>query len=496
MPRAAAAQGKLEKEDVDVRKGFLLAVALVAFLFPSGAGAVEKKWIGNSGESWNDDTHWNGGSKPTDAELAKFSGAGTPVKIDAAAVAGGLKLDSGFLLDIQAGGSLTLGSANSAVDIELTGGGEAEIRTTDTTKLDFVGTVPQLNLNVPSSARLKLGNTSAPAAVHQSGGSVQLTGTVTAAAGGTVWHVNGGLLHVKKNEAFSGNMTVKVAAGKEVQFVKGADADAGFDFAAGSSIASLDVADATSAVPALKLKALTGDVMLKLINVPAALAPGGVLRVIDCASPIPAVAKISLDPASAAKYEIQRSGDRRSVMIGTRAVASADVVGFTPPTDSLASREYEPGVPFAASFDVTSSAGQALTVTTIPGSSLPAWLGYVVTPKGGVSSDVTVVLSGTPDATVSGDIPLGFRASTATASADMTYTIVKKGSGGTPNPNPNPNPNPRPGQPGPLPRPNPGDPLLPDPNRKSRSGGGGCDAGLAGIVALLALLPLRSRRRK
>ena len=44
MPRAAAAQGKLEKEDVDVRKGFLLAVALVAFLFPSGAGAAEKVW--------------------------------------------------------------------------------------------------------------------------------------------------------------------------------------------------------------------------------------------------------------------------------------------------------------------------------------------------------------------------------------------------------------------------------------------------------------------
>ena len=44
MPRAAAAQGKLEKEDVDVRKGFLLAVALVAFLFPLGAGAAEKVW--------------------------------------------------------------------------------------------------------------------------------------------------------------------------------------------------------------------------------------------------------------------------------------------------------------------------------------------------------------------------------------------------------------------------------------------------------------------
>ena len=111
----------------------------------------------------------------------------------------------------------------------------------------------------------------------------------------------------------------------------------------------------------------------------------------------------------------------------------------------------------------------------LPGSPFPAWLSFVVTPKGGVSSDVTVTLSGTPDATVSGDIPLGFRASTATASADMTYTIVKKGSGGAPGPNPNP----RPGQPGPLPIPNPGDPLLPDPNRKSRSGGGGCDAGLA-----------------
>ena len=89
-----------------------------------------------------------------------------------------------------------------------------------------------------------------------------LTGTVTAAAGGTDWHVNGGLLYVKKNDAFSGNMSVKVAADREVQFVKGADAEAGFDFSAGSSIANLDVADATSAVPALKLKALTGDVML------------------------------------------------------------------------------------------------------------------------------------------------------------------------------------------------------------------------------------------
>ena len=335
---------------------------------------------------------------------------------------------------------------------------------------------------------------SAPAAVHQSGGIVQLTGTVTAAAGGTDWHVNGGLLYVKKNDAFSGNMSVKVAAGKEVQFVKGADAEAGFDFSAGGSIANLDVADATSAVPALKLKALTGDVMLKLINVPATLAPGDVLRVIDCASPIPAVAKISLDPVNQALYKVRRANGDRQVLIEKQAVVSADAVVFTPSTDSLASREYEPGVPFAASFEVTSSAGQDLTVTTIPGSSLPAWLGYVVTPKGGASSDVTVALSGTPDATVSGDIPLGFRASTATASADMTYTIVKKGSGGTPNPNPNPNP--RPGQPGPLPRPNPGDPLLPDPNRKSRSGGGGCDAGLAGIVALLALLPLRSRRRK
>lgn len=351
MPRAAAAQGKFEKEDVDVRKGLLLAVALVAFLFPSGAGAAEKEWTGNSGESWDDNNRWNPVGTPTDADLAKFSGAGTPVKIDAAAVARGLKLNSSFLLDIQAGGSLTLGSPNSAVDIELTGGGEAEIQTRDMTKLDFVGTVPKLNLNVPSSARLKLGNTSAPAAVHQSGGIVQLTGTVTAAAGGTDWHVNGGLLYVKKTDAFSGNMTVKVAAGKEVQFVKGADAKAGFDFAAGSSIASLDVADATALLPALKLDALTGDVMLKLINVPATLAPGGVLRVIDCASPIPAVAKISLDPVNQALYKVRRANGDRQVLIEKQAVVPADAVVFTPSTDSLASKEYEPGIPFAASFD-------------------------------------------------------------------------------------------------------------------------------------------------
>ena len=406
-----------------------------------------------------------------------------------AAFAGGLLLSPDVSLDIRAGHKLTLGSGDAAVNIELEG--NAEIRTVGASALAF-DAVNRLNLNVPSSARLKLGKMSAPAAVHQSGGIVQLTGTVTAAAAGTVWHVNGGLLYVKKNDAFSGNMSVKVAAGKEVQFEKGADAKAGFDFAAGSSIASLDVADATALLPALKLDALTGDVMLKLINVPATLAPGGVLRVIDCASPIPAVAKISLDPVNQALYKVRRANGDRQVLIEKQAVVSADTVVFTPSTDSLASREYEPRIPFAASFDVTSSAGQALTVTTIPGSSLPAWLGSVVTPKGGVSSDVTVVLSGTPDATVSGDIPLGFRASTATASADMTYTIVKKGSGGAPGPNPNP----RPGQPGPLPRPNPGDPLLPDPNRKSRSGGGGCDAGLAGIVALLALLPLRSRRRK
>ena len=490
MPRAAAAQGKLEKEDVDVRKGFLLAVALVAFLFPLGAGAAEKVWSNSVPDSvWSDGANWVPAGVPASVDHVVIGRSKTIVGITNAAFAGGLLLSPDVSLDIRAGHKLTLGSGDAAVNIELKG--NAEIRTVGASALAF-DAVNRLNLNVPSSARLKLGKMSAPAAVHQSGGIVQLVGTVTAAAGGTDWHVNGGLLYVKKNDAFSGNMSVKVAADREVQFVKGADAEAGFDFSAGSSIANLDVADATSAVPALKLKALTGDVMLKLINVPATLAPGDVLRVIDCASPIPAVAKISLDPASAAKYEIQLSGDRRSVMIGTRAVASADVVGFTPPTDSLASREYEPGVPFAASFDVTSSAGQALTVTTIPGSSLPVWLGYVVTPKGGVSSDVTVTLSGTPDATVSGDIPLGFRASTATASADMTYTIVKKGSGGAPGPNPNP----RPGQPGPLPRPNPGDPLLPDPNRKSRSGGGGCDAGLAGIVALLALLPLWSRRRK
>ena len=490
MPRAAAAQGKFEKEDVDVRKGFLLAVALVAFLFPSGAGAAEKVWSNDvSNGPWGTVNNWVPAGVPASVDHVVIGRSKTRVEVTVDAVAGGLLLSPDVSLDIGAGHNLTLGSGDAAVNIELKG--NAEIRTVGASALVF-DAVNRLNLDVPSSARLKLGKMSAPAAVHQSGGIVQLTGTVTAAAGGTVWHVNGGLLYVKKNDAFSGNMTVKVAAGKEVQFEKGADADAGFDFAAGSSIASLDVADATALLPALKLDALTGDVMLKLINVPAALAPGDVLRVIDCDSPIPAAAQVRLDPASAAKYEIQLSGDRRSVMIGTRAVASADVVVFNPPTDTLASREYEPGVPFAASFDVTSSAGQALTVTTIPGSSLPVWLGYVVTPKGGVSSDVTVTLSGTPDATVSGDIPLGFRASTATASADMTYTIVKKGSGGAPGPNPNP----RPGQPGPLPRPNPGDPLLPDPNRKSRSGGGGCDAGLAGIVALLALLPLRSRRRK
>ena len=490
MPRAAAAQGKLEKEDVDVRKGLLLAVALVAFLFPLGAGAAEKVWSNSVPDSvWSDGANWVPAGVPASVDHVVIGRSKTIVGITNAAFAGGLLLSPDVSLDIRAGHNLTLGSGDAAVNIELKG--NAEIRTVGDSALVF-DAVNRLNLDVPSSARLKLGKMSAPAAVHQSGGIVQLVGTVTAAAGGTVWHVNGGLLYVKKNDAFSGNMSVKVAAGKEVQFEKGADAKAGFDFAAGSSIANLDVADATSAVPALKLNALSGDVMLKLINVPATLAPGDVLRVIDCDSPIPAAAQVRLDPASAAKYEIQLSGDRRSVRIGTRAVASADVVGFTPPTDSLASREYEPGVPFAASFDVTSSAGQALTVTTIPGSSLPVWLGYVVTPKGGVSSDVTVTLSGTPDATVSGDIPLGFRASTATASADMTYTIVKKGSGGAPGPNPNP----RPGQPGPLPRPNPGDPLLPDPNRKSRSGGGGCDAGLAGIVALLALLPLRSRRRK
>ena len=492
MPRAAAAQGKLEKEDVDVRKGFLLAVALVAFLFPSGAGAAEKVWSNSVPDSvWSDGANWVPAGVPASVDHVVIGRSKTIVGITNAAFAGGLLLSPDVSLDIRAGHNLTLGSGDAAVNIELEG--NAEIRTVGASALAF-DAVNRLNLNVPSSARLKLGKMSAPAAVHQSGGIVQLTGTVTAAAGGTDWHVNGGLLYVKKNDAFSGNMSVKVAAGKEVQFVKGADAEAGFDFSAGGSIANLDVADATSAVPALKLKALTGDVMLKLINVPAALAPGGVLRVIDCASPIPAVAKISLDPVNQALYKVRRANGDRQVLIEKQAVVSADAVVFTPSTDSLASREYEPGVPFAASFDVTSSAGQDLTVTTIPGSSLPAWLGYVVTPKGGASSDVTVALSGTPDATVSGDIPLGFRASTATASADMTYTIVKKGSGGTPNPNPNPNP--RPGQPGPLPRPNPGDPLLPDPNRKSRSGGGGCDAGLAGIVALLALLPLRSRRRK
>lgn len=492
MPRAAAAQGKLEKEDVDVRKGFLLAVALVAFLFPSGAGAAEKVWSNSVPDSvWSDGANWVPAGVPASVDHVVIGRSKTIVGITNAAFAGGLLLSPDVSLDIRAGHNLTLGSGDAAVNIELEG--NAEIRTVGASALAF-DAVNRLNLNVPSSARLKLGKMSAPAAVHQSGGIVQLTGTVTAAAGGTDWHVNGGLLYVKKNDAFSGNMSVKVAAGKEVQFVKGADAEAGFDFSAGGSIANLDVADATSAVPALKLKALTGDVMLKLINVPATLAPGDVLRVIDCASPIPAVAKISLDPVNQALYKVRRANGDRQVLIEKQAVVSADAVVFTPSTDSLASREYEPGVPFAASFEVTSSAGQDLTVTTIPGSSLPAWLGYVVTPKGGASSDVTVALSGTPDATVSGDIPLGFRASTATASADMTYTIVKKGSGGTPNPNPNPNP--RPGQPGPLPRPNPGDPLLPDPNRKSRSGGGGCDAGLAGIVALLALLPLRSRRRK
>lgn len=490
MPRAAAAQGKFEKEDVDVRKGFLLAVALVAFLFPSGAGAAEKVWSNDVPDSvWSDGANWVPAGVPASVDHVVIGRSKTIVGITNAAFAGGLLLSPDVSLDIRASQSLTLGSGDAAVNIELEG--NAEIRTVGASVLAF-DAVNRLNLDVPSSARLKLGKMSAPAAVHQSGGIVQLVGTVTAAAGGTVWHVNGGLLHVKKNDAFSGNMTVKVVAGKEVQFVKGADAEAGFDFSAGSSIANLDVADATSAVPALKLKALTGDVVLKLINVPATLAPGDVLRVIDCASPIPAVAKISLDPVNQALYKVRRANGDRQVLIEKQAVVSADAVVFTPSTDSLASREYEPGVPFAASFEVTSSAGQDLTVTTIPGSSLPAWLGYVVTPKGGASSDVTVALSGTPDATVSGDIPLGFRASTATASADMTYTIVKKGSGGTPNPNPNP----RPGQPGPLPRPNPGDPLLPDPNRKSRSGGGGCDAGLPGIVALLALLPLRSRRRK
>jgi len=475
-----------------VRKGFLLAVALVAFLFPSGAGAAEKVWSNSVPDSvWSDGANWVPAGVPASVDHVVIGRSKTIVGITNAAFAGGLLLSPDVSLDIRAGHNLTLGSGDAAVNIELEG--NAEIRTVGASALAF-DAVNRLNLNVPSSARLKLGKMSAPAAVHQSGGIVQLTGTVTAAAGGTDWHVNGGLLYVKKNDAFSGNMSVKVAAGKEVQFVKGADAEAGFDFSAGGSIANLDVADATSAVPALKLKALTGDVMLKLINVPATLAPGDVLRVIDCASPIPAVAKISLDPVNQALYKVRRANGDRQVLIEKQAVVSADAVVFTPSTDSLASREYEPGVPFAASFEVTSSAGQDLTVTTIPGSSLPAWLGYVVTPKGGASSDVTVALSGTPDATVSGDIPLGFRASTATASADMTYTIVKKGSGGTPNPNPNPNP--RPGQPGPLPRPNPGDPLLPDPNRKSRSGGGGCDAGLAGIVALLALLPLRSRRRK
>lgn len=492
MPRAAAAQGKLEKEDVDVRKGFLLAVALVAFLFPSGAGAAEKVWSNSVPDSvWSDGANWVPAGVPASVDHVVIGRSKTIVGITNAAFAGGLLLSPDVSLDIRAGHNLTLGSGDAAVNIELEG--NAEIRTVGASALAF-DAVNRLNLDVPSSARLKLGKMSAPAEVHQSGGIVQLTGTVTAAAAGTVWHVNGGLLYVKKNDAFSGNMSVKVAAGKEVQFEKGADAKAGFDFAAGSSIASLDVADATALLPALKLDALTGDVMLKLINVPATLAPGGVLRVIDCASPIPAVAKISLDPVNQALYKVRRANGDRQVLIEKQAVVSADTVVFTPSTDSLASKEYEPGIPFAASFEVTSSAGQALTVVSrdLPGSPFPAWLSFVVTPKGGVSSDVTVTLSGTPDATVSGDIPLGFRASTATASADMTYTIVKKGSGGAPGPNPNP----RPGQPGPLPRPNPGDPLLPDPNRKSRSGGGGCDAGLAGIVALLALLPLRSRRRK
>ena len=273
-----------------MRKGFLLAVALVAFLFPSGAGAAEKVWSNSVPDSvWSDGANWVPAGVPASVDHVVIGRSKTIVGITNAAFAGGLLLSPDVSLDIRASQSLTLGSGDAAVNIELEG--NAEIRTVGASVLAF-DAVNRLNLNVPSSARLKLGKMSAPAAVHQSGGIVQLTGTVTAAAGGTDWHVNGGLLYVKKNDAFSGNMSVKVAADKEVQFVKGADAEAGFDFSAGSSIASLDVADATSAVPALKLKALTGDVMLKLINVPAALAPGGVLRVIDCASPIPAVAKI------------------------------------------------------------------------------------------------------------------------------------------------------------------------------------------------------------
>ena len=205
-----------------MRKGFLLAVALVAFLFPLGAGAAEKVWSNSVPDSvWSDGANWVPAGVPASVDHVVIGRSKTIVGITNAAFAGGLLLSPDVSLDIRAGHKLTLGSGDAAVNIELEG--NAEIRTVGASALAF-DAVNRLNLNVPSSARLKLGKMSAPAAVHQSGGIVQLTGTVTAAAGGTDWHVNGGLLYVKKNDAFSGNMSVKVAAGKEVQFVKGADA--------------------------------------------------------------------------------------------------------------------------------------------------------------------------------------------------------------------------------------------------------------------------------
>lgn len=494
MPRATAAQGESEKEDVVVKKSFLWVVALVALLFPSGAGAVERVWSADvSSGVWSNDANWVPAGLPASVDHVVIGKSGVTVVVNSPDVAGGLLLSPDVSLDIQAGGSLTLGSGNTAVNIDLEG--NAEIKTAGSASLDFVATVPQLNLRVPSSGSLKLGNMSAPLVVRQHRGSVRLEGTVTAAAAGTRWYVEDGLLLVKKDNAFSGNMIVSVDVGKRVQFEKGADAKASFDFAAGSSIADLDMADAKTTPPALKLNALSGNVTLNLIHVPMSLASGDVLRVIDCVSPIPAVAIIKLDSVNSALYDVRLSGDRLRVMIEKRAVASADAVVFTPSTDSLASREYEPGKPFAASFDVKSIRGQALTVVRrdLPGNPFPAWLGFAVTPKGKSSGDVTVALSGTPGAGVSGDIKLGFRASTAMASADMVYTIVKKKTGGSV---PNPNPTPNPWQPGPLPIPNPGDPLLPDPNRKAGGSRGGCDTGLAGIVSLLALLPFLSRRRK
>ena len=118
-----------------MRKGFLLAVALVAFLFPSGAGAAEKVWSNSVPDSvWSDGANWVPAGVPASVDHVVIGRSKTIVGITNAAFAGGLLLSPDVSLDIRASQSLTLGSGDAAVNIELEG--NAEIRTVGASQRD------------------------------------------------------------------------------------------------------------------------------------------------------------------------------------------------------------------------------------------------------------------------------------------------------------------------------------------------------------------------